>query len=268
MSTKWIFSCTLLLAVLVACPTWAEDFPSSPEILDASRTPAPADHEAVPSVAAPPAGLAKWLTYSQPGCCGPVGGDGPIKTELYLRTGPTLPVEGTIFGHVLETGWIVEGGGRSLFFDPGMDRAWAIDLSLRNIRNQGQRNDFDLVLGVPRPARATVRNLNRTVVDVGLGREWYCWAPSSNKTTLRYGIDVSGGLGTERLELHEFPHRTDFMADLRLALHADFEVPRGCCTFFAGFRTEWVYNWMMDLIQDNDSELEDVNFLFTFGVRF
>ena len=51
-------------------------------------------------------------------------------------------MEGSVFGHVLATGWDIDVGGRSLFFNPQMSAAWAIDLGLSNINNQGQRSDI------------------------------------------------------------------------------------------------------------------------------
>src|SRR5437879_2606956 len=54
-----------------------------------------------------------------PGCCGPVGKNGPIAYEWYLRAGPSLPLGGTGgLANTVETGWLIQGGGRSLFFNP------------------------------------------------------------------------------------------------------------------------------------------------------
>src|SRR5438105_13021021 len=76
-----------------------------------------------------PARLSSWITYSKPDCCGPIGRDGPIKMELYIQSGISMPVEGAYFGHTLETGWVIQGGGRSLFFNSEGMRAWVVDLS-------------------------------------------------------------------------------------------------------------------------------------------
>src|SRR5262245_36300629 len=35
-------------------------------------------------------GLSPWITGTRPGCCGPVGGDGPICTELFFRFGASI----------------------------------------------------------------------------------------------------------------------------------------------------------------------------------
>src|SRR5207247_1486983 len=130
-----------------------------------------------------------WITYPRAGCCGPMGRDGPIMVELFTRTGVELPVEGAIFGHVLQPGWVIEGGGRSIFFNADLDRAWDVDLSLSNVLNRGQHSDVEIPCG-------------------------------------------------------------------------------GCCSFIAGLRAEWSYNWMDILQVQNDADLQDVDFTVNFGVRF
>jgi hypothetical protein len=220
-----------------------------------------------------------YLTYNRPDCCGPIGGSGPIHTEIFLRGGPSLPVEGSIFGHVLETGWLIEGGGRSLFFNTNMDRAWAVDLSLSNVNNHGQRSDilipYRLLLPsatggnaiVPTPV--TVRELNRTFANISGGREWYLWGSAAdNGPTWRVGMDVGGRLGTARVKFSEIQHHNDTIGGVLIALHTDVEIPKGCCTFLFGFRAEWDYTWMDILQIQNNSDLEDVNFLITAGIRF
>ncbi len=53
-----------------------------------------------------------------------------------------------------------------------------------------------------------------------------------------------------------------------VGLSSDVEIPCGCCTFLAGMRGEWGYNWADILQHQNSSDLQDVNILFTAGVRF
>jgi hypothetical protein len=80
--------------------------------------------------------LSSWLLYPRmPGCCGPVGQHGPIQTELYVRSGIVWPVGGGILVHSLRDGWDIEGGGRALFFDPALQRAWTVGLSISNVFN-------------------------------------------------------------------------------------------------------------------------------------
>src|SRR5262249_29596904 len=153
-----------------------------------------------PQVVGP--GLSSWITYQHPECCGNVGCDGPIGAEIYVLTGVEIPAEGKIFGHVLETGWVIQGGGRTLFFNPAMDRDWNIDLSISNILNRGQRSDIKVPIRVGTATqRVSIREMNRTYVNAAFGRDWYfrhtpdCWVPGC-----RIGLSAGGRLGSEKLE--------------------------------------------------------------------
>jgi hypothetical protein len=116
---------------------------------------------------------------------------------------------------------------------------------------------------------ATLRYLNRTFGDLALGREWYLTGPmDSCGLRWRVGGDITGRFGTARAQFDEIPHKTDTIYGLALSLHTDLEKQCGCCTWFAGFRTEWDYTWMDILQKQNDSNIQDVNFLITLGVRF
>jgi hypothetical protein len=258
-------------------------------MIDTAKAPVVGATDAVPSVTAKvPPGLSSWMLYNRsPECCGPVGGNGPIQLEVYLRTGPELPVEGKIFGHVLTPGWEIAGGGRSLFFNPEMDAAWTIDLGISNTQNQGQHSDiqipYNLILatgsnpitGAPtgttiQTVQLTVKNLNRTFANLGLGREWYLTgAANCGQPVWRVGIDGGPRLGTAKIEFHEFQHRNDVIGAAYVALHTDWECScGGCCSFFAGLRAEWSYNWMDILQKQNDSDMMDLNLLMNFGVRY
>lgn len=229
-------------------------------------------------------GLSPWITYSRQGCCGQLGGDGPIQSETYIRTGPSLPIEGAFFGHTLETGWLIQGGGRVLFFDPPQERAWTVDLSISNIYNHGQRSDLTRTLtnlAVPSPIQiggqapnniiipsfpVTVHYLNRTFANLGFGQEYYLWgAANTNDPACRIGWDFGGRWGSANLALNELRHRTDVIGGVFWALHTDYEIPWGKVLFTGGFRLEWDYTWS-DVLHDAD--VEDLNFLITAGVRF
>jgi hypothetical protein len=197
---------------------------------------------------------------------------------LYVRTGPTLPVEGRLLGHVLETGWEVAAGGRSLVFDPGMDWAWTVDIGISNNHYQGQRSDIHFPLDVLVPSsigtptavhvEATLRNLNITYANLWGGKEWYGRFPANScQMNWRGGFDLGGALGSGRAEFEEIRHRASVCAAAGVAAHVDIEMPHGCCTYLAGFRTEWDYNWV-NMLQSNNGQFETVNFLFTAGVRF
>src|SRR5262249_12528004 len=47
-----------------------------------------------------------WILYRKcEACCGPLGGDGPLRSELYIQSGWSFPVGGGTFGETLTTGW-------------------------------------------------------------------------------------------------------------------------------------------------------------------
>ncbi len=100
-------------------------------------------------VLAPPPGsicLSKWIIGTEPGCCGPVGANGPIYMETYLQAGLSFPFSDGVFGHTLDGGWVIQGGGRSLFFNAAQDAAWVIDLSVSNIHNYGRNPAYEIPL--------------------------------------------------------------------------------------------------------------------------
>jgi hypothetical protein len=268
----------------------------------------------------PPPGrttLSSWILYPRaPGCCGPVGGNGPIATELFLGVGPSFPIGNGAFGHELGTGWDIDGGARALFFNPACDRAWTLDFSVSNVNNHasdqthrfflndvtaGQAGLFttDPLTGTPVPnaPRAqqfginpatllttnqvlpafpvTVRSLNRTYANLGVGRDWYLWGPAhvvgvspGELPNWRVGVEFGGRYGTAKLELNEIRHRTDTIAGLYAAVYSDVECPWHCCVFTAGLRLEYSYTWDDILQSQNPSDVQDINLLVTIGVRF
>jgi hypothetical protein len=239
----------------------------------------------------PPTGprLSDYLVGTRPDCCGPIGGDGQIGTELYVRWGPSINTAAGYFGRTLETGWEVQAGGRVLFFNPAADGAWVVDLGVSNVSNHGQHSDkiallHDIIVADPVmvgqgtrvPAvQVSTASLNRTYVNVGFGRECYLWCPATfcscgkvnEAVNWRAGFDVGGRYGTEKLELHEIRHRTDVIAAVYLALHTDLEIPWHSFIFQVGGRVEWDYTWM-DILQDTPTDLQNINILMTLGVRY
>jgi hypothetical protein len=289
MNAKTGFASAIILTVLGVGAVRAGDWSGPTTLIQMEEAPPPRSIEPIPpaeggapkteagAISSTPAagsdethvspGLSNWITYTRPDCCGPVGGDGPIFMELYVRSGVVLPVEGQIFGHVLQNGWEVEGGGRSLFFDPDAETAWTVDLSLCQMENHGQRSDiFFPVLG----SFVSMRSLHRTFVNAAVGKEWYLYGPATAcGTRWRAGFDVGGRLGTGRADFNDSPftHRTDTLYGAFAAVHTDVECSCGCCTFSFGFRAEWDYMWS-DILAESNSEMEDVNLLLTAGVRF
>jgi hypothetical protein len=242
--------------------------PGSPSGMPAGPGPGPGP-QPVPDA---PAGLSTYITYPIPGCCGPIGGDGPIHTELYVRTGPSFPVEGEVFRQILDTGWQVEGGGRSLFFNPARNAAWTADLSISNIYNHAQPFTLTQIvpLNTPPTQSITPRALNRTYVNLALGREWYLNQPVNSCGWMwRAGFDVGGQWGTAKVDFRELPHATDTIYGTFVSMHTDVEkCCCGCCTFTVGLRLEWDYTWMDILGPPNNSDLQDVDLLMTIGVRY
>ncbi len=234
-----------------------------------------------------------------------MGGDGRIDMEVFMRSGAAMPLDAGYFGKTVGTGWLIEGGARSLFFNPENDAAWTIELSLSNTYNHGQRSDQIAVLhnvAVPNSANAvalggpasvsvpvvpvTVRDLNRTDVNLSFGREFYLWGQANKCSgeTLsadcgqgcptcgtvanwRVGFDVGGRWGSEELELHELNHITRVVTGVFVSVHTDWEIPCGCCIFQVGARMEWDYTFE-NILPGMDEDLQNLNFMVTLGVRY
>jgi hypothetical protein len=320
MSAKMVFPSALILAVLSCCAVHAQYLPgtrSAPENIaplpmTTTEQAQPGDTVSQQIAATPqaPAGLSHWITYACPDCCGPIGGNGPIKEELYISTGPSIPLGQAIFGHVLQDGWEVKGGGRTLFFPTSaMDNAWTADLSVSSIWNMGQHEDRffplnvlaqtgQLITGTANPevfhapVHGTLRQLNRTSVNLGLGHEWYLLGNACScacgERNWRVGIDAGGSYGTESASvaidtvpgipgvandgttaaIHLLTRRIDTTAGTFIGLHTDLECPCGCCTHIIGCRLEWGYTWSDILQRQNNSDITEINFLISYGVRF
>ncbi len=237
-----------------------------------------------------------WVNYSRPGCCGPVGANGPIGWDIYARNGLAAPVATGILHTALQPGWMTELGARTLFFNRDTDAAWVVDYGLSYTLQNGNRSD--VTLGVPfnfpvqnpvtlatepqsAPVLSTIRDYQRASFNASLGREWYLFKPAySPGWHYRLGFDVGGRWIASRLDLNDianlptiiYRHKYDVAGALFTALHSDVEIPAGPCSWFVlGFRVEWNYNWS-DILAGSTpptkSDLQDVNFLFTTGFRF
>lgn len=250
---------------------------ASPEYAPVGPAPGPGDAEgAEPTSPSIPGRLSRWILYDRPWCCCPHGGDGPVDSEIYLRTGPSLPVGGGgDLSHTLEVGWQVTGGGRVLFFDTPRENAWVIDLGLGHTYNHGNQPNrpYNLFNTIPVSTRA----LHRTMVHLGLGKELYLLHTADTAGfNWRFGFDAGGNYGTARIDLNDttsapgsrFRRRGHEFGGAYLAMHSDVEYTCGCgCIWSAGVRVEWDYTWM-NLIPPNNADLQDVNLLLTAGVRF
>lgn len=248
--------------------------------------------EAPPPTPEPRGRLSPWITSDRPcSCYAPAGGDGPILTELYARTGPSFILGGGTFDDTLQTGWAVEGGARLVLFDADLIRAWTVQFGVTHLYNHGKNpqikvpfttlvpgagSDVDpnpqpelVRFGVDVPG-VTIRSLNRTYVTLGLGREWYLMgsAACDDAPAWRFGVDFGGRYGMANLELWELRHRIDVIGGGFVAAHTDVEIPCGCCRVYAGFRAEWGYTWSDILQAQNKSDIQDLNLMMTLGVRF
>jgi hypothetical protein len=123
--------------------------PGSAGPADATLTGSGAPGDGQPTLGGPPMvgpGLSRWIVGTCPDCCGPVGGNGPIQMEVYLQAGLDFPFSDGVFGHTLKTGWMIQGGGRTLFFNPEQDAAWVVDLSVSNVHNPGRNPSYEVPL--------------------------------------------------------------------------------------------------------------------------
>jgi hypothetical protein len=229
-------------------------------------------------------GPSEWIVYPRPpGSAGPMGANGLIGWELYLRNGVSIPVGGNYFGRVLDAGWDIEGGGRSLFYNPAGDAAWAVELGLGNIHNNvttlkpvtltNVQNLFATSAAdqVFPSVVVTVKGLNRTYASVGLGREWFIWGsadPDFHETVWRMGADFGPRYGTQKLDLNELRHHTDTFETAFLAVHSDLELPYGPGFWVFGVRAEWSYTWNDILQHQNNSDIQDINLMLSIGYRY
>ncbi len=239
----------------------------------------------------PPTGprLSDYILGTTPDCCGPLGFNGPISMEPYVRGGVSVMLPTGFLAKVLETGWVIDGGGKTYFFNPEGDAAWTFDFGVSNINNHGQHSDRSVTLNiletdpttgltsrVPNQV-VTVRSLNRTFVNSGIGRECWLWSPAANcptcgrmgdGPTFRVGVDAGGRYGTEKMEFHEIKHRTEVIEGAYAAIHGDVEYPCGGWVFVAGVRVEFDYTWMHQILQGAPECIPELNGLVNVGLRY
>lgn len=283
MRTRSISLFALLAVVGVVNPAWSQGppYPIPPgDARGPMPVPVPSPLPAGPGPDAPTtvfpneggrSGLSDWITYRH-GCgragCFSTGYDPEIQTEIYLRSGLSFPIAGTFFGDVLGVGWMIQGGGKALFFDDAHLRAWFVDLSLANINNHttddSTRRPFVLA-----GTLTTLREYNRTFVGVGAGRTWYLRGNGLDAgPNWRVGTDGGGRWGSASARFTNLQHTSDVIGGVYLGLQTDLEVPMNCseCMFLMGLRAEWDYTWS-DILS-RPSDLAGFNLLFNVGVRY
>ena len=235
--------------------------------------------------------LSEWMLYPRdPGCCGPTGNckSGPILLETYFRTGAEFTVGGGVFNNVLQTGWNIGGGARSLFFNPDADQAWVIDLGISNTHyNSNNRNPAVSLFNLPYLDRSGtfgigvnrsitipavdvgIISLNTTFVNLSGGKEYYLRGDAFNKdNSWRIGGDIGGRYGSGKTEFVGFPNLKDTIGGVFLSLHSDLQIPFGKVNLIAGLRLEWDYIWNGVLQSQNNSDLSNISLLYNGGIQF
>lgn len=275
MSTKTVLGCALILAALEARAVFAGDrlmptptpgpYPvaTTPEELNAPTTTV-SQGIASPSPSA-------YITYRSPGCCGHVGGEGPIQGELYVRTGVAVPEAGGFLRDAVDTGWFTQLGGRVLFFNVPATKATTVDLSLAYIYNNGKGNGPTFFVdGLP----STLRTLHRTDGTMTLGRECYLVGDAEScKWRWRAGADGGARWGTTRLDANlpagQFRRLNSWNWGWVAAVHSDVEIPCGCCKWVVGVRAEWDDTYSNRLAVPNQThDLSDINLLLNVGIHY
>jgi hypothetical protein len=251
------------------------------------------------SLTFPPGTVADpWIAYTKPDCCGPIGADGPIGTEWFLRNGIVLPVAGGVLNDALQAGWMFEFGGRALLYNASTDAAWTGSVGLSHTYNNANRSDLVFTINEAFPEinplsgqqtgilfgdiPVTIRDYQRTSFNIAFGREWNLLSPAySPGRHLRIGFDNGGRWGWGEVGLNDlgaidtagilFRRRSDVFGSYFLALYSVLEIPI-CCGqkfFVTGFRAEWNYTWT-DALKETipANELQDVNLLWHIGCRY
>ncbi len=159
-----------------------------------------------------------------------------------------------------------------------MTSAWVVDVGIINSNNGALSPGTPVLLNIAQPnattgtntmtiVPVTVHDYNRTMASLGFGKEWYIGAPANAPgPKWRIGFDGGGRYGSADMTFNEIRHRTWTIYATYLAVHTDYEIPCGCCFVSFGLRAEWSYTW--DGILQMQSNLEDLNFLATFTVRY
>jgi hypothetical protein len=189
-----------------------------------------------------------------------------MRIEVQVQAGASIPFGSGIFGDTLDTGWMIRGNSRALFFNQPQTAAWAFDLGLSNIYNDGRNPQIQVpVAGVPR----SIQSLNRTSVHLGAGREWYLSGDGSGSgPAWRVGVDGGGRWGAAKLEVFGQRFVTDVIGAVYASVHSDLEIPCGKWILQVGLRAEWDYTWSDILPAANNSDIQSINLLGGLGVRF
>ncbi|HEY7327021.1 MAG TPA: hypothetical protein VH592_05250 [Gemmataceae bacterium] len=246
----------------------------------------------VPVPLAPP--YSPYINYPHsPCCCGPIGKcGGPFGYDVFIRSGLVFPIGSSILDKNLLTGWDIEGGGRLYMFNPPQTAAWTGTLSVSNIfcnsvANSQQVLMFNVPVILPPAPNSTfpvrtvknipsmelsVRNLNMTFVNLGLGREWWlCGTADPGQThglNWKVGVDGGGRWGSAKIGFNEIQHKNGVVGGADCGIYSNIEYPFRCGIPFAGVRLEYNYIWTGLLQRQNPGDFQSLNLLFQLGVRF
>ncbi len=283
MKTKLTFGAMLMAGWLAASGVYAQAPVYQPlypaPSLTAPNTPVKrTDESLVPATG----GLSDWITYRREYSEGPHGRVTPLYTEFYMQSGPTFPIGGMTLSRELKVGWSIAGGLRALFFDESHTSAWVVDGHIINTNEsagrqntqfpltffeKGVRSDLVVFEGVAGRKTFSLQNSNRTLVGLGLGREWYLRQPANSEDLKwRFGIDGGGRWGSHRVNFSEFGHLVDVAGSIYAAAHTDAEFAWGVSIVHAGIRFEWAYTWS-DILQQT-SDVQNLSVLMTVGLRY
>lgn len=246
-----------------------------------------------PTEASPDTALgSRWLsggpTY---GADIPVGP--PIGVEVYLQSGFSMPINSIVgnkdlLGRDMRTGFVVQGGVRTLFYNDATTRAWVVDASLSHYSNGHNRDveyplrvlditgtDFQgqpvvelIQFGTPTTPGVRIRDTDRSYVNLGIGRDYFIFGGAAEKDggCWRWGWDTGGKYGCLSQEYDVIKHRTDVTGGVYVGLHADVLLPTRWGVFTFGGRTEWAYTWS-DILQ-RASDIEEINLMLSLGWRY
>lgn len=280
-------------------PPYVGGPPAAPGPLTTLTAPPGPAVVAQPTTGLPGVGTAGvlWSGGSPAGCCGPVGANGPVTYEVYLRTGPSITVGGgPEFSGALKDGWMVAGGGRTLYFNPAGDAAWALDLGLSYTYTRGagaervigvgttpaannnpNSPDFGRVVDPEQINAFNIRGYHRTSFNFAVGRDYWLNGPGNvacdGGWNTRVGWDVGGRWGTSHVDLvpvnnqAQYFRRTAIFHGMFLGLNWTKEIPMGSWIGFIGGRFEYSYDWG-NVVPPQDGDLQSVNLLLSLGVRF
>jgi hypothetical protein len=132
----------------------------------------------------------------------------------------------------------------------------------------------------PRPdafINTRIRGLTRTTFNFAFGRDWFLYGPGSpgNESgwNVRAGTDIGGRWGTAHIDLLRsdnndfYFRRQNVTHGFTFGTHLGWEKPMGGWIVFGGVRAEYTYDWM-NIAPPVKSDVQDINLLLNFGVRF